>query len=404
MLSKGAKTALIVFAVLFGIAMLLCGLIVWAVFHFIVIPISDRQEAKQREYEAFVANINSKAVAYIEDKYGFTAEVTQIVQDRKGSMFGSVPMNRGGVYMTYNSTPIFVYYDLDTDIGYDDYQYETVYAAVEEIFRANGTGFTELLEEPYYGIGRLHLAVRDELEDACNDLLHVYYDGSNLGEVLAFSGAELAGCYTGGVDFSTYTDWRIPETLLTAEGKPITLRFLSFRNKDYPKPYDLEKFTLPTAAPYVSSYCCFQSGGAIWKERYDLHDYDGAFQYCVVYPDGIEAGDTAVTITQGTMGACNWDAMENWFPTGDVFHVTATTDCTIYLFFLRAHQQALMPGEHYQFGLAMCDETTLKRCNNAFGLNGYGLDDDEEAIFSVEIQHPNGTELDLYPLYKRPAT
>ncbi|MGN0648009.1 MAG: hypothetical protein ACI4J3_05200 [Oscillospiraceae bacterium] len=400
MLSKGAKTVLIVFAVLFGIAMLLCGLIVWAVFHFIVIPISDRQEAKQREYEAFVGNINSKAVAYIEDKYGFTAEVTQIVQDRKGSMFGSVPANRGGVYMTYNSTPIFVYYDLDTDIGYDDYQYETVYAAVEEIFRANGTGFTELLEEPSYGIGRLHLAVRDELEDACNDLLHVYYDGSNLGEVLAFSGAELAGCYTGGVDFSTYTDWRIPETLLTAEGKPITLRFLSFRNKDYPKPYDLEKFTLPTAAPYVSSYCCFQSGEAIWKGRYDLHDYDGAFQYCVVYPDGIEAGDTAVTIAQGTMGACNWDAMENWFPTGDAFHVTATTDCTIYLFFNRAQQQALMPGEKYRFGLAMGDENNAEHCHGESNLS----DSIDEKIYSVEIQHPNGTELDLYPLYKRPAT
>lgn len=402
MLSKGAKTALTVLLVLFGIAMVLCGLVVWAVFHFIVMPISEKQEANKQAYDAFVENVSSKAVDYIEEKYGFTAEVTEIVQDRKGSMFGSMPANRGGVYMTYNNAPIFVYYDLNTDIGYDDYQYEEVYAAVEDIFRANGAGFVEMRQEQYYGIGTLHLPVSDgEMRDECEDLLHVYYDGSNLGEVLAFSGAKLMGCYTGDVDFSTYTDWQIPETLLTAEGKPVTLGFLSFRSGDYPKVNDWDEYTKPQAALYVSSYCCFTSDETTQKGHFDLHDCGGAFQYCVVYPDGADADDTAVTITQGTMGDCNWDIAENWYATGDAFHVTAATDCTIYLFFDKAQQQALLPGETYWFGLAAGDESAAKRRNCEHGLDDY---DNDDKVYSVKLEHPDGTELDLYPLYKRPGT
>ncbi len=397
MLSKGVKNALIVLTVLFGIVMLLCGLIVWAVFHFIVAPIAEKQEANEQAYENFITNINSKAVAYIEEKYGFVAEVTKTVQDREGSLFGSVPANRGGVYMTYNDTPLFVYYDLDTNIGYDDYQYELVYAAVEDIFRANGTGFVEMRENSSYGIGTLHLPVfNDEMRDACEDLLHVYYDGTNLGEVLAFSGADLAGCYIGGIDFSTYADWQIPETLLTTEGKPIRLRFLSFRSEDYPVNGDLSKYTHPTAAPYVFSYCCFQNGEAAWKGRFDLHDCDGAFQYCVVYPDGADVDDTAVMITQGNIHNRSWDIPDGWYSTGDVFYVTATTNCTIYLFFTQAQQQALLPVEKHRFGLAVGDENAAEVCNNELGLDGYN-----SMIYALEIEHPYGTSLDLYPLYKQ---
>lgn len=400
MLSKGVKNALIVLAALFGIVMLFVGLIVWAVFHFIVAPIAEKQEAQAQAYEDFIANINSKAVAYIEEKYGFVAEVTNTVQDREGSLFGYVPANRGGVYMTYEDTSIFVYYDLDTNIGYDDYQYEIVYAAVEDIFRANGTGFVEMRQESFYGIGTLHLPVaNDEMRDECEDLLHVYYDGTNLGEVLAFSGADLAGCYTGGIDFSAYADWQIPETLLTAEGNPITLRFLSFRSEDYPANGDLSKYTQPTAAPYVSSYCCFQNGEAAWNGRFALQDCDGAFQYCVVYPDGADVDDTAVTIKQGNVHDRSLDIADGWDATGDVFYVTATTNCTIYLFFTQAQQQALLPSEKYRFGLAAGDENSAKTCSAEIGLDGYN-----SMIYSVDIEYPYGAALELFPLHQRPES
>ncbi len=397
MLSRNAKTVLTVLLVLFGIAMLLCGLIIWALFHFIITPISEKQDENKKAYESFVESINSKAIAYVEEKYGFTAAITETVQDRQYGMFGSTPLERGGVYMTYDSKPFLVYYDMESDIGYDDYQYEDVYAAVEEIFRANGAGFDAIRVE---NLGSLRKAVCDEFDEIRDRLLHIYYDGSNLGEVLAFAGAKVAGCYTGGEDFSTYTNWQIPETLYTAKGEPIELLFVSFRTKDYPQALNHEKFTSPTAANYVSSYGLFKSGTPMQQRSFVLHDYNGAFQYCIVSPDGAACAveDAAITITPTTSAHCDWELSDNYMTTDTAFHITAAADCTMYLFFSREQRQALTLGDNYLFGLAKGDDSNADFCCNECGL------DSDVQIYRVEVRLPNDAAFDLFPLYKHTGT
>ncbi len=396
MLFKNAKTVLTVLLVLFGIVMLLCGLIIWALFHFIIMPISEKQDENKKAYEAFVESINNKAIAYVEEKYGFTAEITETVQDRKYGMFGSTPLERGGVYMTYDSTSFCVYYDMESDIGYDDYQYEEVYAAVEDIFRANGTGFAEMCVQ---NLGSLRKGVCDELEDIRDRMLHICYDGNNLGEVLAYAGATVAGCYTGGEDFSTYTDWQIPETLYTAKGEPIELLFVSFRTKDYPWALNHEEFISPTAANYVSSYGLFKSGTPMQQRSFVLHDYNGAFQYCIVSPDGaaFTVDDATITITPTTAEHCDWELSNNYLTTKTAFHITAAADCTMYLFFNREQRQALMPGDNCLFSLAKGDNSNADYC-----FTEYSLDSDIR-IYRVEVRLLNDAAFDLYPLYRRPS-
>ena len=76
-----------------------------------------------------------KAIAYVEDKYGIKAEVTDVRFDTHG---GLAPLEGGGmddtamVDMEYDGKQFLVWIDVMTDKGYDNYQYEEITQAFED--------------------------------------------------------------------------------------------------------------------------------------------------------------------------------------------------------------------------------------------------------------------------------
>lgn len=275
MKSKVVRNVLIALAIGFGILMLVCLVIVWAVFHFIINPISEKQEQEKLEYEAFITQLNTAATTYIEEKYGFTPEITETVQDRNYQIFGSVPLNMGLVYMTCDGKDFCVYYDLDAGCGYDDYQYEEIYAALEDMFCANGAGYEKMIVDY---LGDVRNVEYDSIEDDCENLFHLRYDGSNLGEILAYSGFEIAGCYTAGEDFSQKTHWQVPQDILQSENRRCTLSFVSFRGATIPEREALNAggykigsfFMMPETATYVHSYYRISNTEETVQRRFDL--------------------------------------------------------------------------------------------------------------------------------------
>lgn len=275
MKSKVLRNVLIALGIAFAGVMILVGVCIFLLFQFIINPISEKQEQEKLEYEAFIEQLNTAATTYIEEKYGFTAEITETVQDRNYQIFGSVPLNMGLVYMTCDGKNFCVYYDLDKKQGYDDYQYEEIYAALEDMFRANGAGYEKMIVDHLGDVRNVEYAA---IEDDCVNLFHIRYDGSNLGEILAYSGFEIAGCYTAGEDFSQKTDWQVPQNIFQSENRRCTLSFFSFRGATIPEQSDLNAggykigyfFMMPEAATYVHSYYSISNTEETVQRRFDL--------------------------------------------------------------------------------------------------------------------------------------
>lgn len=275
MKSKVLRNVLIAVGIAFAAVMILLGIGIFLLFHFIITPLSEMQEQEKLEYEAFITAIEENAITYVQKKYGFTPEITETVQDRNYQIFGSIPLNMGLVYMTYDGKDFCVYYDLDTDLGYDNYQYEEIYVALEDMFRRNGAGYEKMIVDYW---GDVRNVEYDAIEDDCENLFHIRYDGSNLGEVLAYSGFEIAGCYTAGEDFSQKTDWQVPQNILQSENRRCMLSFLSFRGATIPDESTLNTvsfktgsfFMMPETASYVHSYYSISNTEEAVQRRFDL--------------------------------------------------------------------------------------------------------------------------------------
>lgn len=328
MKSKVVRNVLIAAAIGLGILMLACFVIVWAVFHFIVNPLSERQEAKNQAYEAFRSSLHTASVAYVEGKYGFTPEIIDSVQDRNYQIFGSIPLNMGLVYMQCDGKDFCVYYDLDADCGYDDYQYEEICAVLEDMFRANGAGYEKMIVDY---LGDVRNVEYDPIEDDCEHLFHLCYDGSNLGEVLAYSGFAIAGCYTAGEDFSQKNDWQVPQELLQSEDKRCTLSFLSFRSAIpevlYSASYKLGYFLMmPETATYVHSYYSLSNTEETVQRRFDLIP-------CGEIRLMAKEGDAAFTAAVAENTEIQWvtDAAEGE-AVGSTYRVESESQETIYVY------------------------------------------------------------------------
>ena len=93
----------------------------------------DSKEQKA-ENEKNLRQAEKNAVAYIEEKYGFTPEIIESELERYGSLFGSLPESTAMVRMSYNNKEFSVYIDgesKNTD-GADNYQQEEIISALTE--------------------------------------------------------------------------------------------------------------------------------------------------------------------------------------------------------------------------------------------------------------------------------
>lgn len=170
----------VVFMIFVGLIWLLC------------LPMTKEGKEQQKRHESFCELVNHEAISYIEEKYGFTPEITGTIQEHQRQIFGYQYFDRGIAYMTYDNRDFHVCYDDEADICYDDYQYEEIYAALEEIFRANGAGYEKMIVDAW---GDVRVSIDNEFEEASQNLFHTYYDGRNLAEMLTERGFTAAEKY-----------------------------------------------------------------------------------------------------------------------------------------------------------------------------------------------------------------
>ena len=184
---------------------------------------SEEEKAQMQEYEN---QASENAVSYISEKYGFQADILDAecetvdvvaVPDFSPSATGVVR-----VRMEYDGHEFLVKIAGDevTTDGSDTYQLEQIQQAILEKMNAL-TGFS--VREMHVAYGRYWNPVMD-LSDS--GLVHTYYDGSNLSEVLSEKGCRMV-CSGVGVDLSMIDVEELKELVGDRE-----VLFVSYRSED----------------------------------------------------------------------------------------------------------------------------------------------------------------------------
>ena len=136
---------------------------------------SAQQSAQAQEWEQ---RASANAQRYVQQKYGFSAEVTAAKADRSSTAFGlgSKPTSRVFVTMQHDGRDFTVLISgaEETSEGADSWQSEDIHAALGG-----------LLDEKLPGICRLEVSPKQKSETGLAEPLYsVFYDGSALADVL----------------------------------------------------------------------------------------------------------------------------------------------------------------------------------------------------------------------------
>ena len=232
------------------------------------------QNAKWEEQASF------NAVAYIQQKYGFTAEVTGAEVDREQGMFGTTPLSDVFVEMRCENRDftVFITGKEPSAAGADTYQAAEIEQAVFDAVNA---------EIP--GLRQLDISACRKSARRFDTLYDIFYDGSNLAEVIRGSVNSL-NCYYPETDFSEAKQFSELESLF---GKECGIRtvFYSCRGEEV-FAQELEPYQRVWLASHAV-YCTQQrslaqqiSGRTYAAEfqTFDLQKY-GDFYYHVSYDD-----------------------------------------------------------------------------------------------------------------------
>ncbi len=184
---------------------------------------SEEEKTRMKEYEN---QASENAINYISEKYSFQANVLEAdcetadvvgVPDFSPSATGNVM-----VRMEHDGSEFMVMIsgEESTTVGSDNYQLEQIrQAIVEEINILTGFSVREMqvVYGSYYQTGM-------DLDDS--GLVHTYYDGNNLSEVLSENDCQMV-CSCIGEDLSLVDDEAIKELMGDAE-----ILFVSYRSED----------------------------------------------------------------------------------------------------------------------------------------------------------------------------
>jgi len=135
----------------------------------------EREQAKTYEKQGKI-----NAVNYIEEKYGFEAEVVDAVCEKLGE-FDPSPSETVFVTMEWKNKTFLVQIDGDSENteGVDNYQYEEIVAALEEELE-DETGMSSEEVIVVYGVRGEY----NSIESNKNGMVATYFDGDNLKEIL----------------------------------------------------------------------------------------------------------------------------------------------------------------------------------------------------------------------------
>ena len=202
--------------------------------------------AEQRaENEKNLKQAEKNAVAYIEEKYGFTPEISDSVIERRENTFGTTPETTAMVRMSYNGKEFSVYIDgknENTD-GADNYQQEEIISALHEEF----SEIAENAKEPVGEIKSINIVggeVQDffipEVEWDIGNLYSAYFDGDNFAEVFGDNSCKITADYIE-ADFQCLSS---DDFSFLLSNEKVNLYMVSYRTeKDYQERPDYNKLT-----------------------------------------------------------------------------------------------------------------------------------------------------------------
>lgn len=279
----------------------------WIILFFVVMSVtftgcgySEEEKAQMQEYEN---QASENAVNYISEKYGFQANVLEAdcetvdvigVPDFSPSATGDVL-----VRMEYDGYEFMVMISGEESItaGSDNYQLEQIQQAiVEEINTQTGFSVREMqvVYGNYYQTGM-------DLDD--NGLVHTYYDGSNLAEVLSENDCQMV-CSCIGVDLSLVDVGEIKKLVGDAEVLFVSYRseddFENAENRDFNLGGSSLAYGIENKALYIDAYRVI-GGNDEEYVVYDLREQDGIY-----YVPKVQ--DAQVILTETVLDdASNWN-------------------------------------------------------------------------------------------------
>lgn len=273
---------------------LVCSLILLLVF----LTGCGYSKEEKRDMKRFEKQGKRNAQEYIEEKYGFKAEVEEVTCDKMNT--GPVPDLWPGpngnvrVKMEYKGRDFYVYIagDEETSEGVDDYQMEEITEDFEEILE-DVTGLEPEEMALCYGS---FLAMDYKPEG--NGMISTYYDGENLDEVLheknfrlfcAYIDEDLSdmgevteefgdGCYLF-VSYNSEEDYKKCKSdgYYNLLGTPIqgdVDKNELFIREYYSLEYDEEEYVVNEVLEYDCFYYTMEGGSEVYFEETEIDDPD----------------------------------------------------------------------------------------------------------------------------------
>ncbi|MDO5559628.1 MAG: hypothetical protein Q4F95_08535 [Oscillospiraceae bacterium] len=281
----------------------------------------DSKEQKEIN-KANIEQAKTNAIAYIEEKYGFTADITDAVLERRQEMVVSTPLSSVLVYMSYDGKSFHTYIDgksNNTD-GADDYQYDEIKNAVREMTQKKIADVRDV-----YITGGAGRHIDDNIiGDDCDQLFSVRYNGENLTDVLDDEMCDVCIKFIN-ADFSGAASDMFGDL---TDNYEIRVTMISYRCEDAMKEC-VGYSTDEKRAVYIDSVCRLYENEKSVK-RYDLRSYEN-FYYYVDSNDQCEVAFHKITP----------DDADNWNGRGssdgdfvaDAYELTSSDACTVYIYY-----------------------------------------------------------------------
>lgn len=295
----------------------------------IICACGDSPEQKEINKQN-MARAAENAKTYVMEKYGFEADVTETILERKYGMFGSTPLTTVLVKMNFSGKDFNVYIDgadKNTD-GCDDYQYDEIIAAAERLFDNAAEGFYDV---EIIGGGAQYVPY-DKIEFDCGDRLYSrYFDGTNLAEVLTDYNCRIYAEYINS-DMTAVDDISFTDGFFDSDNSTwIYMR--SFRSEDYAKAigaYTIDDMLFYRYAGCIGSICTVTDSGEAERKSFELGKHDDFYYY-------VENGSPdSVTFREITPpDASSWDGRGAYQDeiASRAYAVKSDTECTVAIYY-----------------------------------------------------------------------
>ncbi|MCM1227053.1 MAG: hypothetical protein NC320_06450 [Clostridium sp.] len=283
----------------------------------------DSKEQKKLNAQ-WEAQASENAVSYIQEKYGFKADVVSADICRAAGFFSSSPTSDVIVGMEYDGRAFDVYINgenSNTD-GSDSYQSAEIEAAMTEMLNKNIPGVRQV-------------SLLDDLPDHyvqefSEPLYSAYYDGDNLCET-AKSGLSGFKAYYLQTDFSDESNFHFLDEYCNCEDF-LHCEFISCRSEDA---FDFDDANAKSSPVYCDNMRSLGGRTAEYAE-YELHEFDN-FKYYLNYPNESSEKNAEIKISKlspyNTGILDDYNVSSNAEIASDAYHISADERVGVWAYF-----------------------------------------------------------------------